>query len=429
MLIYMPKKQPEADSWMLRQLGNRLSMHSVANPAPNMKGRVRPAEAADISELLRIDQQCFPYDAMSKRSFRRFLQHHDADFVVIEALSAEANHADFAKQSTNASATHSATHAESKRPIVGYAILLFRQATKLCRLYSFAVAPELQGQGYGKQLMHYCIEKGQAAHCLFLRTETKADNEQGRAFFDSFGFAHMGLRDDYYDDGSAALVLQKQLHFFDSAKVPKLVPHLTQTTPFTCGPASLLMALAWFDRPMAKLELAELEIWREATTIYMTSGHGGCGPHGLARAALRRGLKVAVWVNQAGPVLLDSVRNEAKREIMSRVQEVDIAALKAAKIPILQREYTLTMLGKDLNAGKLVIALISMYQFDRSKAPHWVLITAIDDEYVYINDPDDDLLPWQTITERQYLPIPRATFDKAFVYGSSRLRAAVVLSK
>ena len=29
----------------------------------------------------------------------------------------------------------------------------------------------------------------------------------------------------------------------------------------------------------------ELRVWREATTIFMTSGHGGCGPDGLALAA------------------------------------------------------------------------------------------------------------------------------------------------
>lgn len=362
---------------------------------------IRPAESKDIAALLPIDLACFPYDAMSKRSFRRFIQHEHADFVVVEV----------------------------DDQVIGYAILLFRQATKLCRLYSFAVAPEHQGHGHGRALMAWCIERGQDEHCLFLRTEVKADQDQVLDFFHAFGFVHLGLRSDYYDDHSDALVLQKQLHFFDSSRVPRLVPHLTQSTPFTCGPASLLMALAWFREPVAQPQHEELEIWREATTIYMTSGHGGCGPHGLARAALKRGLGVTVWSNQAGPVLLDSVRNEEKRQVMSRVQEVDIAALKAAGVKIKVRDYSLNLLAKDLERGRLIIGLISTYQFDRSKAPHWVLITAIDDEYVYINDPDDDLLPWQTITERQYLPIPRSTFDKAFAYGANRLRAAIVLSE
>lgn len=362
---------------------------------------ISPAQPEHLDALLEIDRICFPYDAMSRRSLRRFMQHEHGDFVVLRD--------------------------ESR--VIGYAILLFRQATKLCRLYSFAVHPDFQSTGLGQRLMDYCIEQARAVHCLFLRTEVKADNERALEFFRRFGFVHLGLRSDYYDDHSDAVVVQKQLHFFDSAKVPRLVPLLTQSTEFTCGPASLLMAMGWFGIPPANPQHEELEIWREATTIYMTSGHGGCGPHGLARAAHRRGLQVELYASQAGPVLLDSVRNEQKRHVMTRIQEADIAALKAAGVKMRHRDYALSRLEKDLNAGKLVIALISTWQFDRQKAPHWVLLTAIDQEYVYLNDPDDDLLPWQTITERQYLPIPRATFEKAFAYGSSRLRAAVVLSQ
>ncbi|TRW50002.1 GNAT family N-acetyltransferase [Aliidiomarina halalkaliphila] len=362
---------------------------------------IKLATADHLDDLLRIDKACFPYDAMSRRSFRRFVQHEHGHMVVLENATGQA---------------------------LGYAILLFRQATKLCRLYSFAVLPEAQGEGYGQQLMDYCIDQARAENCLFLRSEVRADQQRAVSFFERFGFVQLGLRTDYYDDHADALVFQKQLHYFDSAKVPRLVPLLTQSTEFTCGPASLLMALAWFDRAVANPQHEELEIWREATTIYMTSGHGGCGPHGLARAAIRRGLEAQVYVSKPGPVLLDSVRNEQKRNVMMRIQEADIAALKAAGVRIHHRDYALSRLEKDLNAGKLVIALISTWQFDRQRAPHWVLLTAVDNEYVYLNDPDDDLLPWQTITERQYLPIPRAIFEKAFSYGSSRLRAAVVLS-
>src|SRR3546814_2094248 len=41
----------------------------------------------------------------------------------------------------------------------------------------------------------------------------------------------------------------------------------------------------------------EIRIWREATTIFMTSGHGGCDPYGLAVAANRRGFHAKVYVS------------------------------------------------------------------------------------------------------------------------------------
>src|SRR5690606_6609528 len=177
------------------------------------------------------------------------------------------------------------------------------------------------------------------------------------------------------------LVLQKLLPRYDSRGEQRLVPYLTQSTEFTCGPASLLMAMAYFDIPSQSPQFEELEIWREATTIFMTSGHGGCGPHGLARAALKRGFDVRLQVSTEGPLFMDSVRTDVKRDVMRRIQEADIVALNEAKVPIVVSDYSVKELRADLDAGHLVVALISTYVFDQSKAPHWVLVCAADDEY------------------------------------------------
>ena len=76
------------------------------------------------------------------------------------------------------------------------------------------------------------------------------------------------------------------------------------------------MAMDYFDRPSTDPAAEELEIWREATTIYMTSGHGGCGPHGLARAAYNRGLSARVEVNTDSPLFIESVRQVQKKDVM-----------------------------------------------------------------------------------------------------------------
>lgn len=360
---------------------------------------IRPATLNDVAALAALETQCFPYDALSQRSFRRFIRLGEAEVYV----------------------------AEAQAGIAGYAIMLYRPATRLARLYSFAVAPETRRQGVGSQLLAFMEELARTEHSLFVRLEVKSDDTGAQAFLHQHGYLDVGLKADYFDDHSAAQVLQKQLHFFDTEKLPRQVPYLTQTTPFTCGPASLLMALSYFDQPVANPEQQELELWRESTTIYMTSGHGGCGPYGLARAAHKRGLDVELWVSQDGPVLLDSVRNAQKREVMRRIQQADISALQQTDVLVHVGDYYATQLEQDLRAGKLVITLISTYQFDQFKAPHWVLVTAIDDEFVYINDPDEDTVPWQSAAARQYLPIPRETFARAFGYGSQRLRAALVL--
>lgn len=382
-----------------------MSLAPVSTRLKTTRPQLIRAAREHLDALEQIELTSFVTDRISRRSFRRFIDQSIGDFQVL-VVDGE---------------------------VVGYYMVLYRQATQLARLYSLAVAPEHRRKGYGTLLLEAAEDDADDRHCLFMRLEVKIDNLAAQAMYHKADYYDMEIRPEYYEDDSDALVLQKLLPRYEipegSNGDQRLVPYRTQTTEFTCGPASLLMAMAYFDIPSADPHHEELEIWRESTTIFMTSGHGGCGPHGLARAALRRGLSVELHVSEEGPLLLDSVRSNDKKMIMARVQETDIAALKAQNIPIHVGEYTLQQLLEDLNQGKLVVALISTYVFDASKAPHWVLLCAADENYVYINDPDQEDYPWQSPTERQYLPIPLAVFRRAFGFGKRKQKAAIVLSR
>ena len=47
-----------------------------------------------------------------------------------------------------------------------------------------------------------------------------------------------------------------------------------------------MMAMAALKPEQEMSRRVELQIWREATTVFMTTGHGGCSAHGLALAVV-----------------------------------------------------------------------------------------------------------------------------------------------
>ena len=77
--------------------------------------------------------------------------------------------------------------------------------------------------------------------------------------------------------------------------------------------------------------------------------------------------------------------------------------------------------------GHAVIVLISTYRFDGMKAPHWVLVTGIDDECVYVHDPDVNE-PIQSDIDCQHLPVAIEAFQSVAAFGSQRLKTAVVVA-
>jgi glutamate dehydrogenase len=74
-----------------------------------------------------------------------------------------------------------------------------------------------------------------------------------------------------------------------------------------------MMAMKALDPNLMMDRKLELRIWRESTTIFMTSGHGGCGPYGLALSAYHRGFDLEIHVNEDNVFLVDSVRIELNR--------------------------------------------------------------------------------------------------------------------
>jgi ribosomal-protein-alanine acetyltransferase len=360
---------------------------------------IRNASLSDAPTLVALEHKCFTADRISLRSFKRFITEKRSDLLLVER----------------------------DNKILGYFLLIYRRGTSLARLYSLAVDPDCRKQGIAEFLMLEAEKTAATRRCVLLRLEVRYDNTAAIRLYQKLNYQEFAVKHDFYEDHSDAICMQKQIIQFDTESVSRQVPYIAQTTPFTCGPACLLMAFNYFEPGKYDPLSLEIDIWREATTIFMTSGHGGCGPRGLALAAYNRGFDVEIYLNKEGPLFTDTVRSEVKKAILQRVHDSYRQKVEQSAIPIHRSELGISKIKQLLQEGALLLVLISTWQFDKSKAPHWVVVCAVDEHFVYINDPDTEDIPWLSSAERQYIPVEHSVFIKAFSYGKNRLKVAVVI--
>jgi len=209
------------------------------------------------------------------------------------------------------------------------------------------------------------------------------------------------------------------------------VPHYRQTTDFTCGPSSVMMAMRFFDPASPLDRRTELSLWREATTIFMgpSGGHGGCGALGLALALRRRGFRAEVHVNHRGVLLGDRARSSERREIMRVLQASDLAEAERRRIPIHYDELSLLALEAAFEKGALPIVLCNTRHIHGDAAAHWIVVTGFDDRHVYVNDPWVALNEGKRPRDMTNRPVERRAFQRMTCYGKKRERAVVLVRR
>lgn len=365
----------------------------------NVDALFREAKKTDIEALVKIENRCFTEDRLTARNFHWMLEKAHADIIVVVA----------------------------EKQIAGYGLLLYRRGTSLVRLYSLALLPEFRGTGLAGALLSELESCARRRNCVYFRLEVRPDNVAAIALYRRHGYRQFDIKQDYYADHSEALCFEKRIIY--PQPVTRLpVPYYRQTTEFTCGPASLLMAMAALRKEIEQDQAHELQIWRESTTIFMTSGHGGCGPHGLALAAHRRGFAVEVYLSQQDVLFIDSVRSPRKREVIALVQTDFMRQLRATTVDIHYRKITLDELTAYLDNRQIPVVLISTYRINRNKAPHWVVMTAHDSHFIYIHDPDVDEAQHASAADNVYVPVPKTAFVSMARFGRSQLQAALIIS-
>lgn len=361
--------------------------------------QIRPATTADVGALSQLENACFDSDRISRRSFRWMIEKGHSLLLIAEADS----------------------------QLAGYVLLLFSQGTSLGRVYSLAVDSAWRQAGIAARLMREAESRALEDGRSFLRLEVRPDNDSAIRLYQKLGYRRFDIVSDFYEDHSDALRMMKVLHHLPEISHPE-VAHYSQTTDFSCGPACLMMAMKSFDHSLSLERQLELQLWREATTIFMTSGHGGCSPHGLALAAHRRGLNTTLISNTDATPFIDGVRSEDKKAVIECVHQDFVRQMDNAGISQKLAAVDTALLQPYLEQGALALVLISSYRLNKSKSPHWVLLVSIADTFVYFHDPDVDWDDNKSITDSGYIPVTHKEFNRMLGYGKTRYQAAVIVS-
>jgi len=365
---------------------------------------IRPATIEDLDALVRLENACFEGDRLSRRRFRYMLARARARLLVAEPAPSE-----------------------GVGGLLGYVLVLFNRATSVARLYSIAVDAAARGQGLGQALVRAAEQATWDAERAYLRLEIRRDNLASQRLFEGLGYRRFGVLSDYYEDHMEALRYEKALAP-ELTRRPARVPYYEQTLDFTCGASSLMMAMQALDPSLTLDRTLELRIWREATTIFMTSGHGGCGPFGLALAAHARGYRAEVFVNDRGVPLIDSVRSPEKKEVMRLVHEDMLTEVHRLGIPVTYGTLGLEELEDRFGAGAVPLVLISSYRIYAEKFPHWVVVTGFDAGFVYVHDPYVDYENGETPMDSINMAIQLDEFRRMARYGRAGLQAVVLIS-
>lgn len=361
---------------------------------------IRSATLRDIDALVEIENACFDSDRLSRRSFRYLLTKANAVTLV----------------------------AERDGQACGDAVILFNSGTSLARLYSIAIRPDYRNLGIGRQLVEAAETHALEGECVYMRLEIRMDNAASIGLFKKMGYREIGIEPDYYEDHMDALRFEKVLALHLRPELVR-VPYYKQTLDFTCGPATLMMAMHALDDSIEMDRRLELRLWRESTTIFMTSGHGGCGPYGLALSAHTRGFKPDIYVKDEAALFVDSVRNMEKKEVIRLVQEDFREELEKRRIPIHYHALSVEDLKQQFKSGGIPIVLISSYRLIGEKSPHWVVVTGFDNHFIYVHDPNVDEEKHVSQTDCINIPIPLKQFERMTRYGRTGQRAALIIRK
>jgi len=167
------------------------------------------------------------------------------------------------------------------------------------------------------------------------------------------------------------------------------VPFYRQHYDFTCGPASLMMAMKFFDAGLRLTKDLEIDIWREGNMVEVY----GTSRYGLAYSAVVRGYCARVTSSDVDQIdfvdrLVPPVENLNMQMLKLHFYE---RRKRCKKLGVTERQRAVTeeLIFDSLLSGYVPLMMTNALFCEGENLPHWVVVTGIDERSVYFNNPSD----------------------------------------
>ena len=90
-------------------------------------------------------------------------------------------------------------------------ICVFQVVLDEAQIYYFVVHQKFRNRGFGSHLINYLIEECEKLNFKKLLLEVSRNNVIAEKFYSRFDFYTVGIRKNYYKDGSDAVLKEKKL--------------------------------------------------------------------------------------------------------------------------------------------------------------------------------------------------------------------------
>jgi predicted double-glycine peptidase len=198
------------------------------------------------------------------------------------------------------------------------------------------------------------------------------------------------------------------------------VPYFQQTRTATCGPACLMMVMKYWDPSLEFSRRFEFQLWRRSFSFFL---FGGTFQFGLAAAAVKLDFKTEIYqktrFSDAYPKF---------PQLAHLIENIVSHKTRRIKIPIQYGKDIIVVIRNSLRKKIPPIVFVNLKPILGENVFHWFVVTGLDEQNVYINDPYIPLgCPLKI--KKEY-PITLDIFNKAIATESGRnlrLPSCVVL--